>query len=102
MIVPHSHSYRSSEYASGVSLRYLIDMQNMKHQLRIFQYGSQLSPARLDRYSPSDWIGISISKDSPRSCSTDMEAPKASNSSASDASTSHCFNQTEDRVEYFI
>lgn len=58
----------------------------MKQKVTIFQYGSQLDPTHPTHYSPNDWMEISISGSSPSERSCSMEAPKASNSSASDAS----------------
>lgn len=45
--------------------------------------GSQFDPTRLARYSPGDWIEISISESSPSSRSCSIGAPGVSNSAAS-------------------
>jgi len=59
----------------------------MKRKWQLYQYGSQLSPTYPDRYSPSDWIEISISESSPSEKTDSSGAPQVSNSSASEAST---------------
>lgn len=62
----------------------------MKRKWEIFQYGSEIDPALYpDRYSPSDWIAISISESSPSEKTDSSGAPQGSNSSdsASEAST---------------
>lgn len=59
----------------------------MKRKLSIFQYGSQFDPTGPTRYSPSDWIEISVSESSPSEGSCSIGAPPVSNSSASEAST---------------
>nr|GLL21592.1 cytochrome c biogenesis C mitochondrion [Ipomoea trifida] len=56
----------------------------MKRKLSIFQYGSQVDPAGPTRYSPSDWIDISVSESSPSERSCSIGAPPVSNSSISD------------------
>ena len=60
--------------------------KNFFHKFTIFQYGSQLDPSPA-RYSPSDWIEISISESSPSERSCSIGAPQVSNSSAYEAST---------------
>lgn len=59
----------------------------MKRKLEIFQYGSELDQTLPTRYSPSDWIEISISESSPyeyeTSCCCSIGAPEVSNNSAS-------------------
>jgi len=59
----------------------------MKRKLAIFQYGSQLDARHPTRFSPSDWVEISLSESSPSEKSCSMDAPQASNSYASDASS---------------
>lgn len=59
----------------------------MKRKFSIFQYGSQFDPTSPTRYSPSDWIEISVSESSPSEESCSIGAPPVSNSSASEAST---------------
>ena len=59
----------------------------MKRKLEIYQYGSEVDPTVPARYSPSDWILISISESSPSEKSASIGAPQVSNSSASEAST---------------
>lgn len=59
----------------------------MKRKLAIYQYGSELDQTPPTRYSPSDWIEISISESSPSERSCSIGAPEVSNSSASEAST---------------
>ncbi|KAK8485507.1 hypothetical protein V6N13_014887 [Hibiscus sabdariffa] len=59
----------------------------MKRKLSIFQYGSQFDPTGPTRYSPSDWIDISVSESSPSEGSCSIGPPPVSNSSASEAST---------------
>lgn len=56
----------------------------MKRKLSIFQYGSQFDPTGPTRYSPSDWIEISVSESSPSEGSCSIGAPPVSNSSASE------------------
>lgn len=57
----------------------------MKGKLDIYQYGSQFDPTGPTRYSPSDWIEISVSESSPSERSSSIGAPQVSNSSASDS-----------------
>ena len=57
----------------------------MKRKIEIYQYGSQLDPTGPTRYSPSDWVDISISESSPSERSSSIGAPGVSNSSASDS-----------------
>jgi hypothetical protein len=59
----------------------------MKRKFEICQYGTRLYPTYPDRYSPSDWIEISISESSPSEKTDSSGAPQVSNSSASEAST---------------
>lgn len=59
----------------------------MKRKLSIYQYGSEFDPSTPTRYSPNDWIEISVSESSPSEESGSIGAPPVYNSSASDAST---------------
>lgn len=59
----------------------------MKRKLSIYQYGSEFDPSTPTRYSPNDWIEISVSESSPSEESCSIGAPPVYNSSASDAST---------------
>lgn len=58
----------------------------MKRKLHIFQYGSQIDPIEPTRYSPSDWIEISVSESSPSERSCSIGGPPVPNSSDSEAS----------------
>lgn len=49
----------------------------MKRKLEIFQYGSQFDPTGPTRYSPSDWIEISVSESSPSEGSCSIGAPRS-------------------------
>ncbi|KAK8539686.1 hypothetical protein V6N13_034978 [Hibiscus sabdariffa] len=69
----------------------------MKRKLSIYQYGSQLDPSNPTRYSPSDWLEISISESAPSSESCSIGAPQVSNSSISD--DSELLWRTKDEIQ---
>lgn len=65
----------------------------MKRKIEIYQYGSQLDPTGPTRYSPSDWVDISISGSSPSERSCSIGAPQVPNSSASSSAAGVCSEQ---------
>lgn len=87
LIKKHTGLLRRNRQAVCFKSNKSIVAMRMKRNLAIFQYGSQFDPTGPTRYSPSDWIDISISESSPSERSCSIGAPQLPYSSASEAST---------------